>query len=104
MSTITVDQARKMGADRVPLRLTAKRRTLVLNKQDSDDGIVATVETGRGASAVPVATLFADWPTRPSIFDAHIYYRGAYLSLTDGESALVAAWLEGYYAPAGGAK
>lgn len=95
MTALTVDQARQMGRDKMPLRLVSNRRTLFLNGQAADDGIVASIEMERGD--VSLATVFVDWPAKPVVEYSSLSYRGAYLPLYGDESEKVSAWLDGYY-------
>jgi hypothetical protein len=87
-----------MGRDRMPLRLSAGGRTLVLHQQFSGDGLAVAIETGRVPHAVCRALI--DRPDRPELDASAIYARGVWFELRAGERQQVAAWLAGFYGDA----
>lgn len=103
-NTVTADRpdaalAQQMGRDRMPLRLTAQGRTLVVWH---DPWVVhggrLVIQVVIGANELYAAT--ASVHLRPTVDSKALLAGGTEFGLADGEAALISAWLDGYFGAA----
>lgn len=101
MSKITAEQARQMGRDKVPLRLSYHGLTLSLRDLDSSGGSTLFVELEGARNGITYATALPDH--RPGVVDGRLQigqFGEAFFRFYAKDGPLISAWLDGYYADA----
>ncbi len=100
---LTVEQARQMGRDRMPLRLDSADRTLVLRQNYEQRGsLVAQIEVGENRN-VAVARMDFTAGAPPFVTPERFGRRGSTFPISPEEGPLIDVWLDGYYADGGAA-